>query len=107
VLLVTLSRASGDGRSGAGGFSLSIGIIKSLRWPSLPYQSEDHWIVSQTGRAVIDLAQFERTSVPLPLAQLAVSGMSADPAKPLQLRFRVGSRDVAIELSTYVWDPGA
>jgi hypothetical protein len=75
-------------------------------WPSLPYQSEDEFIVSQTAIAVIDMAQFAKTSAPEPMSQLVLSGMRTDLLQPV-VRFRVGSRDVTISLSTYVWDPGA
>jgi hypothetical protein len=78
-------------------------------WPALPYQSEDEWIVSRTAVAVIDLAQFAKTSVPEPIATLAISQMHTDPAQPI-VRFRVGSRDVTVNLTTpntYVWDPDA
>jgi hypothetical protein len=83
------------------------GPVSAQTWPSLPYQSEDQWIVSETARAVIDLAQFARTAAPAPPAQLVVSKMTADPAKPLQLTFHVGSREVVTDLKTYVWDPDA
>jgi hypothetical protein len=75
-------------------------------WPSLPYHSEDEFIVSQTAIAVIDMAQFAKTSVPEPMSRLALSGVRSDPVQPV-VRFRVGSRDVVVNLSTYVWDPGA
>jgi hypothetical protein len=75
-------------------------------WPSLPYQSEDEFIVSQTAIAVVDMAQFAKTSVPEPLSRLVVSGVRTDPAQRV-VRFRVGSRDVTVNLSTHVWDPGA
>ena len=81
--------------------------VRAQIWPSLPYQSEDQWIVGQTARAVIDLAQFARTATPSPIAQLTVTKMAVDPAQPARLTFRVGSRDVAIDLTTYVWDPDA
>jgi len=75
-------------------------------WPLLPYQSEDEFIVSQTAIAAIDLAQFAKTSVPEPMGRLVVSAMRTDPVQPV-VRFRVGSRDVTVNLSTDVWDPGA
>ena len=76
-------------------------------WSWLPYQSEDQWIVTQTARAVIDLARFAKSPSPTPTAQLALSGMAVDPANPRRLAFRVGARDVAIDVRTYVWDPDA
>lgn len=75
-------------------------------WPSIPYHSEDEWIVSQTAVAVVDLAQFAKTSAPEPLAKLVISPMQTDLVQPVT-RFRVGARDVTISLNTYVWDPAA
>jgi hypothetical protein len=75
-------------------------------WPSLPFQSEDQWIVSQTAVSVIDFAQYARTGKAAPLSTLAISRMHADPARPA-LTFRVGSHDVAVSLATHVWDPDA
>jgi hypothetical protein len=75
-------------------------------WPSLPYQSEDEWIVSQTARAVVDLAQFAQASAPPSLDQLAISRIATSGFPP-RLTFRVGKRDAAIDLRTYVWDPDA
>ena len=76
-------------------------------WSWLPYQSEDQWIVTQTARAVVDLARYARAGTPAPQADLVVSGMTVDPPNPERVAFRVGSHDVAIDLRTYVWDPEA
>ena len=76
-------------------------------WSWLPYQSEDQWIVTQTAREVIDLARFATSPAPTPPAQLVLSGVAIDPANPQRLAFRVGARDVSIDLRTYVWDPDA
>ena len=75
-------------------------------WPSLPYQSEDEWIVSQTARAVVDLAQFAQASAPASLDDLTISRIATSGFPP-RLTFRVGKRDAAIDLKTYVWDPDA
>jgi hypothetical protein len=80
--------------------------IPAPTWPLLPYQSEDEFIVSQTAIAAIDMAQFAKTSVPEPMSRLVVSAMRTDPAQRV-VRFRVGSRDVTVNLSSHVWDPGA
>src|SRR5437762_1434646 len=70
--------------------------VSNKAWPSLPYQSEDQWIVSQTAIAVVDLAQFARTGKPSPPATLAISHMETinEPA----LAFKLGARDVSISL---------
>ena len=78
----------------------------SALWPSLPFQTEDEWIVSQTAVSVVDLAQYARTGKAAPLSALTVSRIQPDPAGP-GLKFRVGSRDVSISLRTHVWDPQA
>jgi hypothetical protein len=75
-------------------------------WPSLPYQSEDEWIVSQTARAVVDLAQFARASAPASLDQLTISRIATSRLPP-RLTLRVGKRDAAIDLKISVWDPDA
>ena len=76
-------------------------------WSWLPVPIRRPWIVTQTARAVIDLARFAKSPTPTPPAQLIVSGMTVDPAKPQQFAFRVGARDVAVDVRSYVWDPAA
>jgi len=73
-------------------------------WPGLPFQSEEQWIVSQTAAAVIDMAQFAKTAAPEPMQRLAISRMQQDLTRP-RFTFRVGSRDVTINVTTHVWDP--
>jgi tetratricopeptide (TPR) repeat protein len=75
-------------------------------WPGLPFQSEDQWIVSQTAAAVVDLAEYAKTSTAESVRRLSISRLRQDLTQP-RFMFRVGSRDVTISLTTNVWDPDA
>jgi hypothetical protein len=73
----------------------------------LPYRTEEEWIVSQTARAVVDLAAFAHAGSPVSLEELSVSTFTASITPRRQITFQMGSRAVSIDLDTYVWDPDA
>jgi hypothetical protein len=72
---------------------------------SLPYRTEVEWIVAETARSVVDLATFAGTGTPAPLGDLSITNMTASLTPRHHLSFQVGSRSVALDLDTYVWDP--
>ena len=105
VLLLCLVSTAGTYLAAVG--APGSGAGQAGEWPTLPYQNEDEWIVSQTARAVIDLARLVESGTPAPIGDIALTDVTRDPdpANPGRFALQIGPRPATVRVNTYVWDP--
>lgn len=74
-------------------------------WSHFPYRTEDEWIVSQTARAVVDLARFVASNAAAPPADIAIKDVTTNSRDPLRISIGIGTQKTLISVNSYVWDP--